>query len=131
MSTKTRGSAKDKVRPIITEYETHPEHVRGVMKSAGAQMASVHFYKKNGELRKMAYRLRVSNPTAAAPVKGVVDPAKKKARDLKNKTLTVLDTNKVVRDNDGNIIGRGAWRTVPLDRVVQVTVRGVIHKFQR
>jgi len=123
-----KGSPKDKKRKTVYEFEPTVERVRDLMRSAGSQMASVHFIKKNGELRKMAYRVGVRNPSCAAPVKGKVDWQKRKASQKKTKTMTVLDANKVVRDDAGNPVGRGAWRSVPLDRVIQVTVRGVTHQ---
>jgi hypothetical protein len=45
--------------------------------------------------------------------------------DLANDQMTVLDANKVVKDKSGVAIGRGAWRTIPLETVLQVTVKGV------
>jgi len=44
----------------------------------------------------------------------------KKAINDANKLITVLDCNKVVRDETGSIKGRGAWRSVPLDSVTRI-----------
>lgn len=44
--------------------------------------------------------------------------------DIANDQMTVLDVNKVVKSADGEVIGRGAWRTIPLESVVQITTKG-------
>lgn len=51
-------------------------------------------------------------------------PARKDV-DLANDQMTVLDANKVVKDKTGEVVGRGAWRTIPLESVVQITVKGI------
>jgi hypothetical protein len=115
----------------------------------------------NGELRKMSYRLHVQNPSVAAAPKGAkkaiqectvchrtgddltddcknwlipvpTKPAKsKKDIDISNTQVTVLDTNKVVRDKAGKVIGRGAWRTVPLENVVRIKNNGTTYVIKR
>jgi hypothetical protein len=95
--------------------------VRELILSADNTIGSVSFNKRsNGELRKMAYRLHVTNPSVGPAPKGIRDT---KTINAKNLQLTVLDANKVVRDDDGNILGRGAYRTIPLEKVTSVTVR--------
>jgi len=95
--------------------------VRELILSADNTIGSVSFNKRsNGELRKMAYRLHVANPSVGPAPKGIRDT---KTINAKNLQLTVLDANKVVRDDDGNILGRGAYRTIPLEKVTSVTVR--------
>jgi hypothetical protein len=55
----------------------------------------------------------------------------RKIFDAEHNQITVLDANKVVRDSAGKKIGRGAWRTIPLDTIVQVTVKGKTYKVQQ
>lgn len=64
--------------------------------------------------------------TVDAPVVAPVSKPKvnKKVVDKANDQMTVLDANKVVRDEQGNIIGRGAWRTIPLENVVRIACKG-------
>lgn len=127
------------------------EDIRNLMKEAGQTIGSVSFIKKSdGSLRKMNYRLHVVDPTTAAKPKGNSKSDKdmwrndnnnpfsivmipngfnvvpdRKFVDIKNDQMTVLDVNKVVRDESGKVIGRGAWRCVPLNNVKQITVKGV------
>lgn len=147
-------------------YNAKPADVRDLIKTAGNTIGSVHFLKrKDGSLRKMSYRLHVTNPTTAKAPLGtshsgvdtsdtttnltdntvavsgvkangdkyiVIQPSfgkgfgpNRKDVDAANDQMTVLDANKVVKDSGGNIIGRGAWRTIPLESVTQITVKGV------
>ena len=97
------------------------DEIRTVLESAGNQMGSVHFVKRSdGSLRKMSYRLHVRNPSVAAKPKGV---GNRKATDGLNEQLTVFDVNKVIR-KDGEVIGRGAWRTIPLRNVTRIVAGG-------
>ena len=128
----------------IIEFETSPERVEQILLSAGSSIGSVHFYKrKSGELRKMAYRLDVTKPKYAKAPTGDGDRAgigtvAIKDRDKKHNQLTVFDVNKIIRDKDGNIerdkdgkMKRGAYRMVPLDQVVQITIKGLRYVFNR
>jgi hypothetical protein len=47
-----------------------------------------------------------------------------------NVQMTVFDVNKVVRNKDNEIVGRGAWRTVPLENVERVVANGVEYLVQ-
>jgi hypothetical protein len=114
------------------------EFVKALILEAGNNIGSVHFIKRtDGKLRKMTYRLHVKNPSVASiPGSGKKDKKKKKVLDRKvinraNDQLTVLDTNKVVRDSSGEIIGRGSWRTIPLEGVVRVAHKGIIYLIDR
>ena len=64
-------------------------------------------------------------------IKAVKVPKAKKVDrkdvDVKNNQLTVFDVNKPVRDN-GTIIGRGAWRCVPLENVERIANNGKIYE---
>lgn len=110
-----------------------PTEIRDLMTKAGSKIASVHFTKRSDNtIRKMCYRLGVTNPKTAIAPKGKV-PNKKKI-DIANLQLTVYDVNKVVRNKDGDIEyddngkqKRGAWRTVPLENVIRVCVDGVTY----
>jgi hypothetical protein len=103
--------------------------VRAAMESAGTRIGSVHFRKRSGgELRKMAYRLHVQNPSVANKPKG--NSQSKRVTDAMNVQMTVFDVNKVVRNKDNEIVGRGAWRTVPLENVERVVANGVEYLVQ-
>jgi len=98
------------------------KRVREVIASAGNTMGSVHFIKRSDhKLRKMSYRLHVKNPSAAPTPSG---RKKNRNTDRDNLQMTVLDSNKVIRDTKGVITGRGAYRTIPLENVNRISVRG-------
>lgn len=106
--------------------DSSPDNVRTIIEKAGNQIASVHFKKRSdGSIRKMAYRLHVKNPTVAKAPKGKIN---KKNIDKANSQMTVFDVNKTVRQN-GEIIGRGAWRTIPLENVLRVCIKGKEYLF--
>ena len=75
----------------------------------------------------MCFRLHAQRPGYATKPSGKRFRARKE-RDEGNQMLTVLDVNKVRRDKKGNIAGRGDWRTIPLENVNRVCVKGVIYK---
>jgi len=132
--------------------DASPEDIRQLLLKAGSKIGSVWFKKRSdGSLRKMCYRLGVSNPSYATPVKrerckycGSNNCATLRAKrhqkqsDMKTKCLmTVFDVNKVVRDTDGNVVykdghmARGAWRTVPLDSVTRICAGGSIYEIEQ
>jgi len=114
---------------VVVEFESSPERVRQIMESVGSKIGNVHFIKRsNGQLRKMSYRLHVSNPKVGAKPKGVRDT---KGKDRSNNLITVYSTNDVVRDGEGNIIGRGAYKAVPLENVVRVVAGGKVYEIQK
>jgi hypothetical protein len=51
----------------------------------------------------------------------------KKTVDKKNNQMTVYDANKVIRDKENEIIGRGAYRTVPLEKVIRIKNNGITY----
>ena len=109
--------------------------VRELILSAGNTFGSVWFYKRSdGSLRKMPFRLHVKSPTYAQQPSGKLFQARK-AKDSDNNMITVLDTNKVLRAKSGKrkglISGRGDYRSIPLENVVRVCVKGTIHKIMR
>ena len=111
----------NKMNKVIS---TNPKEIRNVMELVGSRIGSVHFRKrKDGSLRKMSYRLHVKNPTVANPPKGTQHGGV----DVLNAQMTVFDCNKVIHSKDGNIVGRGAWRTVPLETVERVVANGVTY----
>lgn len=104
--------------------------VRDLILSAGNTIGSVHFRKRSdGTKRRMCYRLHAQKPTYAMKPTGKRFQ-KTKARDADNQMLTVLDVNKVRRDKKGKIAGRGDWRTIPLETVERVCVKGEIYKIK-
>lgn len=104
---------------------SNPKAVRQTMESVGTRIGSVHFRKRSdGSLRKMCYRLHVQQPSiASAPSKKTL---LKRKQDLENGQMTVFDVNKVIW-KDGMKVGRGAWRTVPLETVERICVDGTIY----
>ena len=77
----------------------------------------------------MCYRLHASKPTYATKPSGKRFRARKE-RDEGNLMMTVLDVNKVRRDKKGKIAGRGDWRTIPMENVERVCVKGEIYKIK-
>lgn len=187
-----------KIEQVYRVIDPDINWIRERIEDAGTQIGSVHFKKRsNGEIRKMAYRLHVKNPSVAAKPKGMktaapaapavpaatpatsatsvtavqsvstvlvcekcgrgkgvctlgpfklVAPSNfistdlptdspktqqsfivKKQIDADNNQVTVLDVNKVVRKGE-EIVGRGAWRTVPLENVTRISNRGKIYE---
>ena len=109
-----------------------PEDVKVLIQKAGSKIGSVHFRKRtDNSLRKMCYRLHVQNPKYSNSPKGT---SNRKAVNKKNTQITVFDVNKVLRDGKGNIKYdengkqmRGAWRTVPLEKVTRICADGVTY----
>ena len=95
----TRSCIARRKRIVVIDMPNLPQRlktVRSVISSAGSKIASVHFKKRtNGELRKMAYRLHVQNPTVA---KAPIGKSNTKNKDKDNLQMTVFDVNKVNRD---------------------------------
>ena len=113
-------SEKDKVRKV-----------KELILSTGNKIGSVHFYKRaDGEYRKMCYRLHTRFPSYATKPSGK-RLQNRIARDSDNKMITVIDTNAVIRNKNGKISGRGAWRTIPLENVVRVCVNGTIYRIRK
>jgi hypothetical protein len=137
---------------VIRCKDATPDDVRSIMLKAGSKIGSVWFCKRSdGSLRKMCYRLGVSNPSHASQVKRdrckycgrhncatIRAKHQRKQADMRDKGLmTVFDVNKVVRDKDGNVVYkdghmcRGAWRTVPLDGVTRVCAGGTVYEIEQ
>ena len=108
----------------IVAYNPSIEWVRAKIEEAKNNIGSVWFVKKsNGELRKMTYRLHVNSPSVAKKPSGL-NTGNRKEIDARNNNMTVFDCNAVVRDDSGNKIGRGAWKTIPLNNVVRIKNNG-------
>jgi hypothetical protein len=134
-----------KEKKEIIAWNPPVEWIRDAIEQAGTTIGSVHFNKRSsGKLRKMSYRLHVTNPSTAQKPKEIKRkcfrcvsfcsiPIKrsKKIIDSDNDQITVLDANKVVRDGNGNVIGRGAWRTIPLENVTRISNRGTTYTINR
>lgn len=102
--------------------------VKKLIMSAGNTIGSVHFVKRSdGTLRKMCYRLHARKPGYAAKPTGKRFKSRLE-KNIKVNLLTVLDVNKVRRDKKGKICGRGDWRSVPVDTVKRICVKGEIYK---
>ena len=119
------------MKVVHIKEKTLPARLKKIKKaiqSAGNTIGAVHFIKRsNGELRRMAYRLHVRKPSVAKAPKYKNESEKFKTieKDKENLQLTVLDVNKVVRNKQGEIKGRGMWRTIPLENVMRISARGI------
>jgi len=129
------GSRSLPVREVI-EFNSSPERIKAIIESAGTGIASVHFIKRStGELRKMAYRLHVKNPSGVKAPSGKGDrsgigTSARKTRDISNDLITVYDVNVQEKKSDGKFV-RGGYRMIPLDAVTQITVKGNRYIFRR
>ena len=109
--------------------------VRSLILSAGNTFGSVHFRKRSdGSKRKLSFRLNSQNPTyAQKPGSGKF--SSRKAKDSDNNMLTVIDANIVIRAKSGRrkgkISGRGDWRTISIETVERVCVKGKIYKIKK
>jgi len=116
--------AKNKIKNVVYERNNSPQRIKEIIRYAQTKIGSVHFIKKDGTLRKMTYRVKVFKPSIAPKVKGKKDWKERKTFQEKHNIMTVLDTNKVIRKRN-KIVGRGAWRSIPLNRVVRVIVNNI------
>ena len=106
---------------IVLNKPTNDD-IRDIIESAGNKIGSVHFIKRSdGSLRKMSYRLHVTNPSIAKKPSG--RDRNRTATNQTNNQMTVFDVNKAVR-KDGKVVGRGAWRTIPLETVTRIVAGG-------
>ena len=102
--------------------------VKSLLTSVGNKIGSVQFKSRtNGKVKKMAYKLHVTNPQYAKKPKGKKS-MERKSRDAEKNLLTVFSTNSLRYDKDGKLCGRGDYRSIPLEGVFRVKVGGVIHK---
>ena len=110
-------------------WNTLPERIKKVREkilSAGNTIGSVKFEKRTDEtIRLMSYRLHVRHPLFAPTPKHT---RKNKYQNIDNLQITVLDVNKYIRDDSGKIIGRGAYRTIPLENVSKISVKGIVYQ---
>ncbi len=110
------------------EVVKNSKRMRQIMELAGSKIGNVHFIKRsNGKLRKMSYRLHVRHPKYMNSPSGNVN---RKAQDKNNNTITVYSTNDLIRDKKGRVIGRGAYKTIPLDGIVRVVAGGKVYKIK-
>jgi len=114
---------------VVTVFETSPAHIRQILESVGSKIGNVHFIKRsNGALRKMSYRLHVRNPKHGKAPSG---NGNRRSDDIAKDTMTVYSTNDVVKDRDGNVTGRGAYKRIPLDGVTRIVACGKVYEIQR
>jgi len=130
---------KEKVMKRIIAKSPPISFIRERLLMAGTKIGSVWFIKGDGSLRKMTYRLKVTKPTYASVPKEqqgyqvrangsakVLTFNKHKTIAENNNLMTVFDTNKVIYDKEGNKVGRGAWRSIPLLSVKRICSNGEI-----
>ena len=118
----------------ITLHNANPDDIKVLLGKAGTKIASVNFHRRSdNRLRKMCYRLHVTNPSYASKPKGK-GKGNRSAINERNTQMTVFDVNKVCRDRSGNIKlcdngkqMRGAWRTIPLEKVTRIRVDGITY----
>jgi len=123
---------KKKIKQRRITWNTLPERikkVRGKIESAGNTIGAVCFEKRTDETQRcMSFRLHVKNPSFAAPPSQDLN---RRDIDRENLQMTVLDVDKVIRNTKGKIIGRGAYRTIPLENVHRVSVKGVVYSVDK
>jgi len=135
------------IKKEVIAWDPPIKWIREKIELAGTTIGSVHFKKRSdGKLRKMSYRLHVKNPSIASIPKGLMNAiggkflehevsdkvrVSRKDVDMENNQMTAFDANKVIRDDSGVIIGRGAWRTIPLERVERICNKGVLYIINR
>ena len=117
--------------------------VKSRIEEAGSKIGNVWFIKrKDNSLRKMCYKIGVSNPKNVKAPKGFKESLpshgtcvgngmqltwnKSKYIDEANLQMRVYDVNHV--NEDGK---RGAYRTVPLDRVTRIASNGQVFAIER
>lgn len=111
-----------------TSKSVRAKKIKKAIQSAGDTIGSVTFVKRSdGSLRSMAFRLHCQNPSFAEKPTGK-GYHKAVKRDADNLQMTVLDVNHALHNKKGHIVGRGAWRTIPLENVLRVQVRGNIYR---
>ncbi len=102
--------------------------IKKAIQSAGDTIGAVTFIKRSdGEMRSMVYRLHCNNPSFA-PKPTEAGHIKSVAKDSDNMQLTVLDINHAIHNKKGHIIGRGHWKSIPLENVIRVQARGRIYR---
>lgn len=113
---------------IVRNDSDKVSKVRSIILSAGNKLASVHFRKRSdNSKRRMSFRLHVSRPSyAKAPGK---KDKKRFRKNLANDQLVVYDCNKICYTKNGYMT-RGAYRTIPLERVERICVNGEIYKIR-
>lgn len=135
------------IKKEVIAWDPPIKWIREKIELAGTTIGSVHFKKRSdGKLRKMSYGLHVKNPSIASIPKGLMNAiggkflehevsdkvrVSRKDVDMENNQMTAFDANKVIRDDSGVIIGRGAWRTIPLERVERICNKGVLYIINR
>jgi hypothetical protein len=135
MKTKNANVKNTGNKTVMEAWNPPISWIRQKIELAGNLIGSVHFYKRSdNSFRKMSYRLHVKNPSTAKAPKSPKFPKEKNYKnnlrkdiDNKNNQMTVLDANKVVKDIDGKIIGRGAYRCIPLENVVRISNNGCLY----
>ena len=116
--------------------------IRDRLMEVGGSIGSVWFYKRtDGTLRKMCFKLRVSNPKYVKAPKSEhstiitimpngssrVTFSKTKNVDEANNQLRVFDCNLHILDAEGKVTGkRGGYRMINLEGVVRMKIKGTI-----
>ena len=105
------------------------EWVREKILDAGVKFGNVWFYKReDGSLRKMCFKLHCANPKHSKKPNSF-DANYSQRKDSQN--ITVYDVNKVNKDALTGKVTRGAYRSIPLDRVVRIVSDGTIYLINR
>jgi len=129
----------------VIAYNPPVSFIREQILAVGDKIGSVWFNKRSdNSLRKLCYKLHCKHPSAAKAPKGVSNGSntsqsngssdfrfKRRDIDKANDQITVLSTNDTVRDKEGKVIGRGAWKTIPLNLVTRIVSNGTIYTINR
>ena len=103
------------------------EGVRKILLSVGNLFGACTFVKKDGQVRKMSYRLHVSSPTYVKKPTGK-NRKYRKQNDIKHGILGVFDTNHIRYNKKDMMSGRGDFRYINLAGVKRIKANGTIYK---
>lgn len=110
----------------LSDKRARVKKVKSLMLSAGNLLGSVWFRKRsNQKIRRMVYRLNVTEPTYNRAPKGE-SKVDLKANDL----LCVFDCNSIKYSKKELMNGRGSYKSVPLDGVFRLKVNGQIYRIR-
>ena len=103
--------------------------VKRLIESVGQKIGNVHFIKRStGTKRRMCYKLHVKAPSYANVPKGDKSTKSNSKKKTDYRTKIVFDTNKLLYNKRGNLVGRGDYRSIPLENVIRISVNGTIYK---
>lgn len=126
----------------VSVFNPTVDFIREKILKAGNKIGSVYFYRRSdNKLRKICYRLHsykslkrnteCLTSSNRASHNNRSNRSNRRQVDMANNLITVLSTNDIKRDKLGNILGRGQYKSIPLDRIIRICVNGEITNFHR